>query len=233
MVNVFSFCLYGPPNPRYYPQALNENINLILKHFPTWKVFVYIGSDVDVGYIDHLRTAPNVILRFTGKTGEPNMIDRFFAIDEAGVDVMMVRDADSRLHWKDRWAIRQFLKSTYLAHTIRDNPAHTAPLMGGLWGLRKESGVDVTHEYTEFKKEQNVRGWQHDQGFLYDRIYPKVLSSLLVHCPTSMMHRGEHVHEFPFKWTNDIYCGRIEQVGFVDGFEPTGQLGFLPRSLNK
>jgi hypothetical protein len=232
MVNVFSFCLYGPPNPKYYPDGLNENINLILKHFPAWKIFVYLGSDVDLGYIDHLRTAPNVILRFTGKTGEPNMIDRFFAIDEPGVDLMMVRDADSRVHWKDRWAIRQFLKSIFIAHTIRDNPAHNAPLMGGLWGLRKESGINVTEEYEAFGRDQ-PSAFGHDQGFLLHCIYPKVLPSLLVHCPTSMMHIGEHVREFPFKWTNSIYCGRVETPGFIDSAEPSTNLGFLPRSLNK
>lgn len=233
MVNVFSFCLYGPPNPKYYPDGMNENINLILKHFPRWKIFVYLGTDVDPAYIDHLHTAPNVILRFTGKSGEPNMIDRFFAIDEPGVDLMMVRDADSRIHWKDRWAIRQFLKSIFVAHTIRDNPAHNAPLMGGLWGLRKESGINVTEEYEAFGKDKVTLGWQHDQGFLLNRIYPKVMPSLLVHCDVKMGLSGEHVYEFPFKWTNSLYCGRVETPGFIDGTEPSGSLGFLPRSLNK
>lgn len=233
MVNVVSFCLYGPPNPKYYPDGLNENINLILRHFPDWKIFVYLGTDVDPDYINHLRTAPNVILRFTGKAGEPNMIDRFFAIDEPGVEVMMVRDADSRIHWKDRWAIRHFLRSPYLAHTIRDNPVHNAPLMGGLWGLRKESGINVTEEYQVFLKEKETFGWQHDQGFLLNRIYPKVLPLLLVHCTVKMGLPGEHVHEFPFKWTNDIYCGRVETSGFVDSASPPSQLGFLPRSINK
>jgi hypothetical protein len=44
---------------------------------------------------------------------------------------------------------------------------------------------------------------------------------------------GERVYEFPFKWTNSIYCGRVETPGFIDGIEPSGSLGFLPRSLNK
>jgi hypothetical protein len=161
------------------------------------------------------------------------MIDRFFAIDELGVELMMVRDADSRVHWKDRWAIKQFMKTLFIAHTIRDNPVHNAPLMGGLWGLRKESGIHMTEEYDAFCKERETFGWQHDQGFLLNRIYPKVLPALLVHCNIRLKYSNEHVQDFPFKWTNDVYCGRVEDPGFIDNDEPHSILGFLPWRIIK
>ena len=40
MVNVFSFCLYGPVNRRYYPEPMIENIALVGKYYPDWKVYI-------------------------------------------------------------------------------------------------------------------------------------------------------------------------------------------------
>ena len=220
-MKVFSFCLYGPYNERYYPGML-QNLQLINKHFPEWYTFIYVGADVDANSIKVFQSAPKVIIRFTGETGAINMIHRFFAIDEPGVELMMVRDADSRVHWKDRWAIREFERSAgFVAHSIRDNNQHTAPLLGGLWGLRKSAGVNVHEEYAIFKADPLILGFAHDQDFLSVRIHPKVVSRLLAHVGGGAPHGiGETTREFPFKWINDIYCGRVESSNFQDSEEP-------------
>ncbi len=210
MVNVFSFCLYGPRNPRYYLPLL-ENIQIVAQYFPEWKVYVYIGSDVDPEYVKVLQSYSNVVLRPTGITGEPNMICRFTAIDEPDVDIMMVRDADSLIHWRDRWAIVRFVaKPEYVAHTVRDHIHHTARLMGGLWGLRKSAGIVIADEYIAFKNNPVDFGIAHDQNFLSGRIYPKVVDKLFVHYSNGRLYEGESGEEFPFAWTNEMYCGRIE-----------------------
>lgn len=220
MVNAFSFCLYGPENPRYYPGML-ENVYLAGIHFPAWKVYIYHAPDVTHSILNHLAACSNVVLKPTGVTGPKNMIHRFFAIDEPGVDLMMVRDADSRIHWKDRWAIRRFVASPYLAHTIRDNIEHTARMMGGLWGIKKSAGLNIRAEYDAYVEDTSLGHRNaHDQNFLADVIYPKVLPTLLVHRSRVPIFAGEHNTEvFPFEWSNDVYCGRIEQ-GFVDTPEP-------------
>jgi len=221
-MKVFSFCLYGPYNERYYPGML-QNLQLINKHFPDWYTFIYIGADVDAHTVSIFQTAPKVIIRYTGQVGAINMIHRFFAIDEPGVELMMVRDADSRVHWKDRWAIRQFDRSEgFVAHAIRDNKEHTAPLMGGLWGLRKTSDINVREEYAIFKANPLELGFAHDQDFLSVRIHPKVMGRVLAHiggaAPGSI---GETIKEFPFPWINDIYCGRVESSNFQDSEDPS------------
>lgn len=225
MVNAFSFCLYGPETQKYY-RGLLENIFLAGKYFPTWKVYVYYAPDVTEGMVNHLSVCTSVILRPTGVYGEPNMIHRFYAIDEPDVDLMMVRDADSRIHWKDRWAIREFLSHPeFVAHTIRDNVQHTADMMGGLWGLRKSSGLCLRDEYAAYTGNP-VLGHRngHDQNFLSDMIYPKVLPKLLVHYSNKRAKRGEHAVEFPFDWSNDVYCGRVE-LEFLDTPEPPKKQG--------
>lgn len=141
------------------------------------------------------------------------MIERFFAVDEPEVDVMMVRDADSYVHYRDRWAIHKFLSSPYIAHTIRDHEQHTAPLMGGLWGLRKSAGLRIRDLYASYIDNVSLgHRVAHDQNFLMDRIYPQVLGGLLVHYSEGPVFKGETAIPFPFQWTPDFFCGRIESV---------------------
>lgn len=218
MVNVFSFCLYGPETPKYH-QGLLENLELIRHHFPAWKVFVYVGADITEHRIQSILSYPQVVLRKTGKLGESNMIDRFFAIDEPGVDVMFVRDADSRIHWKDRWAIQSFLKSSFMLHIIRDHKEHTAPILGGLWAMRKTGDFSLQTEYARYVEDTALgHRWAHDQNFLADVVYPKFIKESLVHYSNARVRIHENAEAFPFVWNGDTFCGRQENIGFHDTF---------------
>lgn len=227
MVNVFSFCLYGSDNPKYYVGLL-ENIFLAGKYFPDWKVYVYVSPDVTPDIMNTLKACSSVILQETGLNGPINMIHRFYAIDEPGVDLMMVRDADSRIHWKDRWAIREFLKHPeFVGHTIRDNIQHTADMMGGLWGLRKSSGLNMHSEYANYKEDSKLgHRVGHDQNFLADVVYPKIVSRMFVHYSNSRRKLGEYAVEFPFEWRNDVYCGRVE-LEYIEYPQPPRKPAFL------
>jgi hypothetical protein len=209
MVNAFSFCLYGPSNPRYY-LPLIENLKLALQYFPNWTVWIHVGRDVDPAYIDTLRSYPNTVICLTGIAGPANMILRFYTIDDPSVDVMFVRDADSLLHWKDRWAIQRFLESMCVAHTIRDHKDHTAPIMGGLWAIRKSAGLNIQEQYQSYLRNPKDMGIAHDQNFLSAHIYPLVKDRLLVHYSNEQVYVDEMSEPFPFTWSDDLYCGRIE-----------------------
>ena len=224
MVSAFSFCLYNPPCPRYY-DGLLENIELIHKHFPAAYIYIYVGNDVPDSFVIELRLRKNVILRFTKEAGPKNMIHRFFAIDEPEVDIMFVRDADSRVHWKDRWAIQEFLNAPGVAlHIIRDNPEHTTAIMGGMWGMRKTDGINIRALYNEYiSVPQKNHGVGLDQNFLIECVYPRLLSNMLIHSSQSWKHRSiETLVPFPFAYTNDIYCGRIETPIYSEPTQPAG-----------
>lgn len=218
MVKVFSFCLYGPPNPRYYPFAMLQNIDLIGTYFPDWKVYIYAAPDVEPGFLTQVAMYSNVIVKPTEKLGAINMFERFFAIDEPDVEIMFVRDADSRVHWRDRWAIQDFLsKPQFIAHVIRDNVEHSALMMGGLWGMRKTDKITLSEQYRLYLERPIDRGYGADQSFLSAYVYPYIRSALLVHVgggANAYVH--EHVVKIPFLHTNQCYCGRIEELSFRD-----------------
>lgn len=223
MTAAFSFCLYGPPNPMYYTGLL-ENVVLACKYFPEWKVFVYLGADVSDEMRETLASVPSVVVRDTGLTGPANMIHRFFAIDEPEVDLMMVRDADSRIHWKDRWAIRQFVyQPQFAGHIIRDNAVHNVRMMGGLWGIRKQPELSVHELYKAFVANPRDHGAGHDQSFLAECIYPQLLGRVLVHHSHGLVYPGETGIEFPFAWSLETFCGRPE-LNYIDRPEPQQEL---------
>jgi hypothetical protein len=224
MTIAVSFCLYGPDNPIYY-RGLLENIYLVGYYFPGWKVYVYLGGDVTEEMRSKLLSFPHVVVRETGETGPLNMIHRFYAIDEDDVDVMFSRDADSRVHWKDRWAMRQFLgHPQYAGHVIRDNPSHNVAMMGGLWGIRKTAGINIHSEYEEFCKCPRDHGAGYDQSFLADRVYPKLVGRILAHHSHGLKYNGEVGIEFPFSWTLEVFCGRPETTNYIERPEPQQEL---------
>ena len=134
---VFSFCIYG--NQRKYCFGLYENLLIIQDKFSDAKIFIYVsGQNVPDTYIELYESFPNTKLFFN--PSQENMVDRFFALDDADpeIDIMIVRDADSRIHQRDIWCINDFIKSDFICHTIRDHAGHHRPIMGGLWGLKRK-----------------------------------------------------------------------------------------------
>ena len=220
MVKVFSFCIYGPPNPRYYPIPITENIVLIQKHFSNWKVFLYISPDVDEGFVEQISQYSNVVIKHTGKLGTINRLERLFAIDEPEVETMFVRDADSRVHWKDRWAINDFLsKPQFTAHLIRDNKEHDSKILAGLWGIHKSKNINIRNLYEEFLKNPKDLFFGEDgidQSFLGSYLYPIITRNALVHYSHKYLVTGENGVEFPFAYDNSCFCGKVDGPNFID-----------------
>jgi hypothetical protein len=176
----------------------------------------------------------NVVLKETGKMGSVNMFERFFAIDDPDVEIMMVRDADSHVHWKDRWAINEFLKNdNFVAHIIRDNVEHTSKMMGGLWGIRKSAGIVIRDLYNLYKANPVDRGYGDDQSFLTVYIYPYIWSRALVHYSNNRRLIGETAVQFPFEYINEVYCGRCDHEKFTDYPQPEFSEEKPPNKIRK
>jgi hypothetical protein len=203
---VFSFSLYGPPCYKYYTGLL-ENLEIIAKHYPEWTVFVYTGADVPESFIETLGIKGSRVVRVP-HTGHVVAMYRFLPIDEPDVECMMVRDADSRIHMRDRWAIDEFLRSPLKVHSIRDHRYHCIPILAGLWGAKRgvfQNGIrSILNPYLVTAK------FGTDQDFLSKEVFPRVKHTILVH--TSQNYRYdilETIVKFPLEWTDTMYCGKV------------------------
>ena len=114
-----------------------RNVQLINHFYPDWKIYIALGAGVPDDIVKVLGEQPNVVLKHTGREGGVNMHFRFFVIDEPDVEIIIVRDADSRIHARDRWCINRWLASNHGAMITRDHAFHNNNILGGLWGVRK------------------------------------------------------------------------------------------------
>jgi hypothetical protein len=208
-MKVISFCIYGSKDK--YCKGLDENLKLIKLNLPDYNAFVYLADDVPEHWVEKYKLYPFVRIIQTGRIGHDNMINRFFAIDEPDVDIAHIRDADSRLHKRDIWCIREFEKSSYSFYTIRDHPEHRAYILGGLWGIKKGCiNYKIEELYTKYNQSgQTINKIQHDQYFLRDIIYPVVCSHTVIYVFNEWVRMGlkENIIKIPFDVTDDNFCG--------------------------
>ena len=108
--------------------------------------------------------------------------------------------------------------------------------------MKKIDGMNIQSLYATHKaSDPKGHGMGLDQDFLIDCVYPKITSVMLIHSSQTWRFRPfEVLVPFPFTYTNDIYCGRIESImyseptppqnAFINTPKPTNILSTLQRS---
>lgn len=191
-MKVFSFSIYGD-NPIYTIGGV-KNAKLVKELFPDWKSIFYVADDVNPDIIKQIEEYGGIVEIKPTNESFTGMFWRFMAITRPDVDVMIVRDCDSRVSERDVAAINEFMGSDKLYHIVRDHPiGHHYPMNGGMWGCKKNPFIsrinnhiddylrtNFSHVFnTENAKKDSIRNA--DQMFLMERIYPNVVNSIMVH----------------------------------------------------
>jgi hypothetical protein len=213
-MKVFSYCLYGA-DPKYL-QGMCINAEIIRNKFPDWLVYIYY-RDLPAAYLSKLSKYSHVRMIPASYLGANIMFDRFTAIDDPAVSIMIVRDADSRVHERDCWAINEFIKSGLKAHIIRDHPHHKFHMLGGLWGLKQ--GVlkfKIRDSFASYEIANKQPKWGRDQEYLKDIIYPLIKNNVLIH-GSMKVGAEENLVPFPGEVKDGGFCGQI--VFFDSGLE--------------
>jgi hypothetical protein len=177
MKKIISFSLWGD-NPIYTIGAI-RNAELSKEIYPDWICRYYIGKSTPKVIIDKLNSFDNtevIEMKFDGDwTG---MFWRFYAAGDEDVDVVIVRDCDSRVNIREKEAVDEWLNSDKGFHIMRDHPYHTTEILGGMWGSKKGVLSNIKNLIDAY-----VKGnfWQVDQNFLKEQIYPQIKNNCLVH----------------------------------------------------
>lgn len=168
---IISFSLWG--NDERYTKGAIANGHLAKTVYPGWDCWFWVGADVSREVQDVLRTLGRVLEMPPGNWR--GMFWRFFpaAYDEP----VIVRDTDSRLSFRERMAVDEWLAGDKDFHIMRDHPYHAVPILGGMWGSRKGLFPDIHRETQKFTDDR----WQVDQDFLAEYAYPKIVDRACVH----------------------------------------------------
>jgi protein O-GlcNAc transferase len=176
MKKIVSFSLWGN-NPKYTIGAL-YNAELVSDIYPGWIARFYIGSSTPANVSHKLKKIGSEVILMNEPGDWKGMFWRFYPAGEEDVEVMLSRDADSRLNLREKAAVDEWLASDKDFHIMRDHPAHSAPIMGGMWGARGNILKDIKKMIDEYQKGDF---WQVDQNFLRQKIYPLVKDKSFVH----------------------------------------------------
>ena len=176
MKKVICFSLWG--NQPRYTGGMIHNIELAKIFYPDWIVRIYLGQDVEKEIVE-LFISDNVeIIKMDNDCNWTGMFWRFLAASDPTVDVMLSRDADSRLHHREKAAVDEWLLSDKQFHIMRDHPYHGVAILGGMWGVKKGLLNDINKQI-DFYQKGDFLGV--DQNFLGECIYPIVRDCAMVH----------------------------------------------------
>lgn len=175
-MKVISFSLWGD-RPALVAGAL-ANARLAREHYPGWSCRIYACNDVPERDIQALRSAGFKV--FTCERPSPEswagLFWRFEPASDPAVDVFISRDLDSRLNPREAAAVQDWLSSDFEFHSMRDHYQHTVPILGGMWGCRRNAWFGKQLDAWTTRSEKGS-----DQDFLAQKIWPEVRQRCLVH----------------------------------------------------
>jgi len=179
MRKVISFCIFGN-NPKYTQGAI-ENAIMAPHIYPDWECRFYVGNDVEQEVKDQLLKYNGVVID-RDSAGWDSTFWRFEPISDPTVDVFISRDTDSRLNYRERRAVDEWLSSGKPLHIMRDHPYHGYAVLAGMWGFRGTIEGDLTTLVQDYiSKSGRNDYYQVDQDFLRDVIYANFKEMSCVH----------------------------------------------------
>lgn len=195
---IISFSLWG--NQSKYLVGAIENVKLARTIYPGWICRFYVGRSTwndMTKFMAELESYENTeIVKMKEDGNWEGMFWRFLPCSDKEVDVMLSRDADSRLSLREKSAVDEWLASDKLFHIIRDHPFHDVKILGGLWGAKKGAVPNMKQLIGNYSK---GNFWQVDQNFLSEIIYPLIKDNVLIH---DEFHGGKNIllqrNEFEF-----------------------------------
>ena len=179
MNKVISFSVWGG-NPKYTVGAV-RNAQLAQEIYPGWNCYFFMGNSVPKDIEIQLLSIPNVTIFYKDVPGDwRGMFWRFETSYDLQVDISIFRDTDSRLNMREKYAVDEWLASDKTFHIMRDHPHHGFPILGGMWGYKKNYKYDMRKLLNSFDKTDR---YGTDYEFFGKVLYPMIRKDKIVHDP--------------------------------------------------
>lgn len=199
-MKVIAFSVWGG-EPRY-SHGMVRNAELAPEVYPGWECRVYYPALDRFGPAEEFARLERMShVRMVPVEAPPDWrasFWRFAAAADPQVEVMISRDADSRLNERERAAVDEWLASGRAFHIMRDHPFHSDAMLAGMWGVRPQLwplASALVHRIVDWGPEDY---YGTDQAFLNTEIYPHALADGMLHDAFGL-HAGSEpqVRDFP------------------------------------
>lgn len=179
MTKIIAFSLWGT-DPKYTIGAV-RNAESAKTIYSGWVCRFYTGEDVEDHIKQQLLDNGAEVVEVGGADWN-GLFWRFFAAEELkDGDVMVSRDTDSRLGWREKLAVNEWLETDHSFHIMRDHPYHKTAILGGMWGVRGTVLNDIKDRIVNYDTGDYDNKYQVDQNFLRDVVYPLAQENAKVH----------------------------------------------------
>lgn len=182
MKKIISYSLFKGPDPLaelFYVRGMYLNVLMNSLVYPDWKTVVHVDRYIFDKYQDLFT---HIIANYSVKvsiseieyTHCQKMLWRMEPIFDDRVEYVICRDADALTSYREANAVGEWIKSGEVLQGIKDNPAHSIPLLGGLCGFKAEP---IRSKYGSWenmitKTKRPIEDHGTDQHFLNDVIFP-------------------------------------------------------------
>lgn len=158
-----------------------RNAELAQEFYAGWQCWFHCARDVPGAILAELRRHPHVrVIQMPEDGGHRGLFWRFFPASDPDVEVMIVRDCDSRLGHREAMAVREWLMSDRMFHVMRDHPSHNVAVLGGMFGVKRPL-LGGMREWIGDAPEYARAGMGSDQDFLTRVVWPRVRETTLIH----------------------------------------------------
>lgn len=177
-LKVVSFALWG--NVPQLVEGARGNILLKPMYYPDWQFRLYCGDDVAEATCAELAEAGYVIHRRTAKHGmHDGLFWRFEPAFDPEVELFVSRDLDSRINPREVAAVKEWLASGLLLHTMRDHYQHIVPILGGMWGCWHWPAFKGY--MADWIASGRIGNMGDDQDFLKEVVWPRARMNCIAH----------------------------------------------------
>lgn len=181
-MNYVSYSLYGD-SPKYCVGAV-ANARRVPEAYPGFTAVFFIEtSTVPKSVIDELKAEKALCVAGSRRAIANPMIWRTMATEFRGAEIVLFRDADSRITKREVAAVQEWQQSSFRVHVMRDFPKHTMPLMGGTWGIKKHlfPGLSLANIWGQYKRAALDWDAPNDQIFYARELWPLFEKDTLQH----------------------------------------------------
>jgi hypothetical protein len=175
-MKIISFSLWGN-NLKYCIGAI-RNAELTSTIYPNWISRFYIHKDVDQKYVNQIKNLNAQVFIMQENPDWQAMMWRYLPAKDKDIDLFISRDCDSRINIREKSAVDQWLDGPKNFHIMRDHPYHGFPILGGMFGAKKDGFQILNNSIAEFNF-QNSYGT--DYNFFNSNLYPKIKQDSLIH----------------------------------------------------
>jgi hypothetical protein len=176
-MRLITFSLFGD-NPLYCVGAV-ENARLAKEIYPDWTARFYVDFDTPEEYVYQIKEHGAEVLLRQKHSAYDALNWRFLPFLDDTIDVWISRDTDSRLSWRERRAVDEWLTTDKSCHLMRDCHNHGYTIMAGMFGINNalfhqrygKLNIDIPIQYNR----------EDDQTTLQCHVWPLIINDHVCH----------------------------------------------------